>query len=367
MTLKQDKAVSRRTFLKTAGAGAALAALPVMQSKAQATTFSWRMVTSWGAGTPILQTGAERFADLVRERTNGDLDIEVFAGGELVPAASGEFDAVSSGTVQASNSASYYWAGQVPAAQFFTAVPFGFTFDQLQAFLLGGGGLELWEEVYDPFGLVPVPLITTSMQMGGWFNTKIESIDDLNGLKMRIPGLGGAVMAKAGVNTILLPGSEIFTALQTGTIDATEFVGPFIDKILGFAEVAKYYYHPGWHEPGVTAEFMMNKDAWNALPKDIQGIIRGSAADTTAWSFAQFEAENSKALIALQEEFPDMELVRFPDEVLAELRRLTDVVLDEQGDGDAVFTKVRDAVVKFADLVGGWSDVSIESYLPAIQ
>ena len=366
MTLKQREAISRRSFLRTAGAGAALATLPVVQSKAQGAKFSWQMVTTWPPNFPILQTGAERFADVVREMSSGALDIQVFAGGELVPPLGG-FDAVSSGSVQSGNSASYYWAGTVPAAQFFTAVPFGFTFDQMMDFIFGGGGLELWEEIYAPFDLLPIPLITTSMQMGGWFNKEINSTDDLKGLKMRIPGLGGAVMAEAGANVILLPGSEIFTALQTGTIDATEWVGPFHDLLLGFPQIAKFYYHPGWHEPGTTAEFMVNKTEWDKLPKDLQRIARAAAADVTNWSFTQFETENVKALREIQANFPDVQILRFPDTVLSELKRLTTVVFDKQSNANADFGRVREAVDKFSADLSEWSAVSVESYLPALE
>lgn len=366
MAIQKKSTVSRRQFIKTAGAGAALVALPVSQATAQGAQTNWTMVTSWPPNFPILQTGAERFANLVRTMSGGRLDIQVFAAGELVPALGG-LDAVSSGTVQASQAASYYWAGTIPAAQFFTAVPFGFTFDQMMDFLFAGGGLELWESVYDPFGLVPIPLITTSMQMGGWFRKEINSVDDLQGLKMRIPGLGGRVMAKAGVNVQLLPGGEIFTALQTGTIDATEWVGPFHDRLLGFPQVAKFYYHPGWHEPGTTAEFMVSQEAWNAISPELQQIVRSAAADVTNWSFAQFEAENAKAIGEILTEFPDVQLRRFPDAVLARLRELTTVVFDEESTKDAEFARVREAVDKFSSDLNPWSEISIESYLPAIN
>ncbi len=364
---KSKQTVSRRSFLKAAGiAAVATAAAPGYAPKAKGAQFSWRMVTSWPPNFPILQTGAERFADLVREMSGGALDIQVFAGGELVPPLGG-FEAVSSGTVEAGNSASYYWAGIVPAAQFFTAVPFGFTFDQMMDWLHAGGGLELWEEIYEPFNLVPVPLITTSMQMGGWFNKEINSVDDLQGLKMRIPGLGGKVYEKAGVSVVLLPGSEIFTALQTGTIDAAEWVGPYHDYLFGFPQIAKYYYHPGWHEPGTTAELMVFKPAWDSLPKELQTIVREAAAETTLWSFAQFEVENARHLVRIAEEYPDVEVRRFPDEVLSTLRGYAREVFDELSEQDADFARVREAVESFAAEIDRWSNVSIESYLPAVQ
>ncbi|HEY5596626.1 MAG TPA: TRAP transporter substrate-binding protein [Candidatus Bipolaricaulota bacterium] len=375
--MKQMHAVTRRRFLTSTALAGALPLLascnqgptpsnqPSQTQNAQSEKFQWKMVTTWPPNFPILQTGAERFAAQVKALTKGSLEIEVYAGGELVPAL-GAFDAVSSGTAQASSSSAYYWAGTVPAAQFFTSVPFGFTYEQMMAWLFGGGGLELWQETYDPFGLVAFPMMTTGVQMGGWFNRKLESLADLQGLKMRMPGLGGAVLAKAGVSTVNLPGAEIFTAMETGTIDACEWVGPYHDVLLGFPQVARYYYHPGWHEPGPVTELAINKDAWDKLPAELQQIVRAVAMDVTNWSFAQFETENAKALAKIHQEFPDVEILRFPDEVLREFKRLTQVVFDEVSAQDAQFARVRQAYEGFAASLAGWSKISLESYLAAL-
>lgn len=376
--MSEKNTVSRRKFLTAtavAGAASLLAGCnqgptasnqPNQENNTTKTVINWQMVTTWPPGFPILQTGAERFAKTVSEMSQGALEIEVFAGGELVPALS-SFDAVSNGTAQASSSAAYYWAGTVPAGQFFTSVPFGFTYSQMMAWLYGGGGLELWHETYEPFGAIAFPMLTTGVQMGGWFNKEINSVADLNGLKMRIPGLGGKVMAKAGVDTVVLPGAEIFTAMQTGTIDACEWVGPYHDQILGFPEIARYYYHPGWHEPGPVTELNLNKDAWDKLPKELQLIVQSSATEATNWSFAQFESENYKALAALKQESPDVEIRRFPDDVLAELKRLTAVVFDEESGNNAQFAKVRDAYESYSTGLASWSEISLISYLNAIE
>lgn len=365
--------VSRRKFLV---AGAAAGLIPVVagcsspsdpvRSEASNSTkkvIAWQMVTTWPPNFPILQTGAERFADQVRVMSGGALNIEVHAGGELVPPL-GTFDAVSQGSVQAGSSAAYYWAGAVPASQFFTSVPFGFTTDQILSWILAGGGLELWEEIYEPQDLVPIPMMTTSYQMGGWFNRRIDAINDIRGLKMRIPGLGGKVMAKAGASVVLLPGAEIYTALQTGTIDATEWVGPYHDNILGFPQIAKYYYHPGWQEPGPITELIVNKTAWDELSNELQLIVRAAAADATNWSYAQFEVENAKSLIEIEEDYPDVEIISFPDPVLDELERLTIEVFDEESEKDAQFARVRLAMDQFRSRQKSWREVSMESYLP---
>jgi len=363
----QSSRFNRRSFIKTA---AVLGVLPLAAScdnannavtqdgpqTTQAKT-TWSMVTAWPPNFPILQTGVERFADRVATMSHGALEIEVHAGGELVPPL-GVFDAVAQGSVQAGNGASYYWASQVPAAQFFTAIPFGFTFEEMMTWLHSGSGLELWEEIYAPFNVVPIPMLTTSYQMGGWFNRKIESARDLQGLKMRIAGLGGKVLAKAGTSVVLLPAAELFTALQTGTIDATEWVGPYHDVLLGFPQIAHYYYGPGWHEPGPVAELSVHKSDWDALPNELQQIVRAAAADTTLWSLEQFEYENGVALNSIAEEYPDVEILRFPDEVLNQLRVYADEVYDEESDRDVQFAQVRESVDAFRETMENWRDVS---------
>jgi TRAP-type mannitol/chloroaromatic compound transport system substrate-binding protein len=226
--------MSRRKFIRNiAGAGAALTAGTIAApANAAKKRFMWKLVTTWPPNFPIFQEGVERFAKEVKKISDGRLTIQVFAGGQLVPPLQ-TFDAVSQGTVQMGHGAAYYWAGKVPAAQFFTAVPFGMNAQGMNAWFYGGGGLELWREVYKPFGLTPFPMGNTGVQMGGWFRKKIDKVGDLKGLKMRIPGLGGKVMAKAGVNPVLMAGGEIYTALERGALDATEWVGPYHDLRLG--------------------------------------------------------------------------------------------------------------------------------------
>ncbi|NOZ51921.1 MAG: TRAP transporter substrate-binding protein [Gammaproteobacteria bacterium] len=326
----------------------------------QQKTYHWKMVTTWPPNFPIFQEGVDRFAAEVNTMSNGRLNIKVFAGGELIPALQ-TFDAVSQGSVEIGHGAAYYWAGKIPAAQFFTAVPFGMNAQGMNAWLYGGGGLTLWREIYDRHNLVPFPMGNTGVQMGGWFNKKINTVKDLKGLKMRIPGLGGKVLAKAGGTPILLAGSEIYTSLERGNIDATEWVGPFHDERLGLYRAAKYYYYPGWHEPGPVLELIANKAAWQSLSDDLQKIIEVAAASANVWMLSQFEANNLSALRKLKEEHK-VEVIPFPDEVITALRNHTKEVMDELSSGDAEFKKVYDAYTTFSRDNDAWNTLSEAAY-----
>ena len=359
--------MKRRDFLKKAGLGtAAVVASTAVNAPAilAKKTYRWKMVTTWPPKLPVLQEGCERLAKRIGEVSDGRLQIQVFAAGELVPAL-GIFDAVSQGTVVVGSGASYYWAGKAPAAQWFAAVPFGLNAQGLAAWFHGGDGLKLWEEVYAPFNLIPRPGGSTGVQMGGWFNKKINSIKDYQGLKMRIPGLGGKVVAKAGGTVVLLPGGEIFTSLDRGVIDATEWVGPLHDLRMGFYQAAKYYYYPGWHEPGTYLEYFFNKKAYESLPKDLQHIIDVTCMENEHWVLSQFDARNGAALQELITKHK-VQLIKFPDEVLDDLRKLADEVVAEEAAKDAMSTKVNNAFKKFQKVVGTWGTVSEKAYYDTI-
>lgn len=329
-------------------------------------TFRWKMVTTWPANFPIFQEGAEKFADDVRIMSNGRLDIKVFAGGELVPPLQ-VFDAVSQGTVvEMGHGSPYYWAGKVPEAQFFSSVPFGMTAKGMNAWLYNGGGLALWQEAYKPFNVTPFPMGNTGVQMGGWFNKKIESLDDVNGLRMRIPGLGGKVFKKAGGNPVLMAGAEIYTALERGTLDATEWVAPFHDMRLGLNRAASYYYYPGWHEPGTMFELMINTTKWETLPKDLQQIVEVASAATSQWIYAQMEYHNQEALKELRQK-ENIEILAFPDDVLKELKKLTEETLNEEAQANEKFKKVHDAFKTFRSYYEKWNEISDEKYQEALN
>ena len=327
-------------------------------------TFDWKMVTAWPPNFPIFQDGVEQLAKEIELMSGGRLKIQVYAGGELVPPLQ-TFDAVSQGSVEMGHAGAYYWAGKVPAAQFMSSVPFGMTAKGVNAWLYYGGGLELWREIYKPFNLIPFPAGNTGVQMGGWFNKKIESLDDLKGLKMRIPGLGCKVLAKAGGTPILLAGGEIYTALERGNIDAAEWVGPFHDKRLGLYRAAKYYYYPGWHEPGPVLELIINSKAWAQLPEDLQKMVEVATQTLNQKIYAEFEALNLKALQELKEKY-HVEVLAFPPEVLKELKRLTVETLEENAASDASFKKVYEAYKKFQADNAAWHSISDDAYSQAL-
>ena len=324
-------------------------------------SFEWKMVTTWPPGFPVLQKGAERFADNIRAMSNGRLNIKVYAGGELIPPLQ-TFEAVSQGSVEMGHGSAYYWAGKVPEAQFFSTVPFGMTARGMNAWLYDGGGLELWREIYKPFHVIPFPLGNTGVQMGGWFNKEINSLEDIKGLKMRIPGLGGKVLAKAGGNPILLAGSEVYSALERNTIDATEWIGPYHDQRLGLYRAAKHYYYPGWHEPGTVLELTINQRAWESLPTDLQAIISNAAQAENLRMLSEMEQKNMAALEQLRKR-EGIEIHRFPNEVLSRLKKLTNETLIEEAERDPKFKRVYDAYQNFRKKNDAWSAISENAYL----
>jgi TRAP-type mannitol/chloroaromatic compound transport system substrate-binding protein len=326
--------MKRREFVGGLAVAAGLGACGSEQGKdctageaAGEAEFRWNMVTSWPPGLPGLGTGAAKFAADIERASGGRLTIKVFAGGELVPALE-VFDAVSRGVAQMGHDPSYYHRGKVPAAQYFTAIPFGQNANEINAWVYYGGGLGLWQELYGEFNLVPFPVGQTGVQMAGWFNKEIRSVADLIGLKMRIPGLGGEVMQRAGVMQVTLPASEIFTSLQSGAVDAAEWVGPYNDVSLGLHRVAKFYYYPGWHEPGPMIECVINKDAWNSLPVDLQELVKVCCRAANLDTQAEYTYGNALALEQLTKD-PNVKVLPLPDDVLALLKKISREVIEE--------------------------------------
>ncbi|HHL73376.1 MAG TPA: TRAP transporter substrate-binding protein [Bacteroidetes bacterium] len=362
--------IKRRDFLKKSTA--ALAGGSVLLTGCQSGTedagpavhtrkkYRWKMVTTWTPRFPVMGEGAELFAQWVEEMSGGQMKIHVYGAGELVPAFEA-FEAVRSGVAEMSHGVSYYWAGKIPAAQFFAAVPFGMNAQQMNAWILSGGGLQLWEELYAPFGLLPMPAGNTGFQMGGWFNREINSVRDLQGLKMRIPGLGGKVIDKAGGAGIVKSGAEIYTNLERGVIDATEWIGPYHDYLKGFHKIARYYYYPGWHEPGTVLELTVSKPAFEKLPAELQGIIRAAAFRANTWMLSEFEAKNNEYLQKLVNEH-HVQLRRFPDDVLAAFKRYSGEVIQELIASDEQARKIYTSFKEFKDNVSGWSRISEAVY-----
>lgn len=375
--------MKRREIVKVLGLGAAAAGLaacteqkapPVADCKptepaaspapaATAEPIEWKMVTTWPKNFPGLGVGANNLAELIGQMSGGRIKVKVYGAKELVGALE-IFDAVSRGTAEMGHGASYYWKGKTRAAQFFAAVPFGLTAQEMNSWLYHGGGMELWEEIYAEFGLIPGAAGNTGVQMGGWFNREINTVKDLEGLKMRIPGLGGEVLKRAGGTPVLLPGGEIFPSLQSGAIDATEWVGPYNDMAFGLHKAAKFYYYPGWHEPGTTLECFVNKEAFEKLPEDLQVIVRSAIRVANQDMLADFTAKNNRALEQLVNE-QGVELRKFPDDVLKAIKDLSDEVVAEEAAKDPMSKKVFDSFVQFRDQAKKWHAVSEQAYLNA--
>lgn len=325
--------------------------------------YQWKMITTWPKNFPGLGMAAENFAALVEEMSNGRLKVHVYGAGELVPAME-VFDAVSQGVVDAGHGAAYYWKGKVPSSVFFTSVPFGLNAQEMNGWLHYGGGLELWQEAYAPYNLVPMAGGSTGVQMAGWFNKEINSIEDLNGLKMRIPGLAGEVFAAAGGTAVTIPGGELYTSMQTGVIDALEWVGPYNDQAFGFQEVASYYYYPGWHEPGSILEFVVNKDSLQALPDDLQAIVRTASRAANQDMLDEYTARNNAALQSLVDEH-GVQLRRLPDDVLLALWKGTQVAMKNLVEADPMAAKVYASYRKFYSGVRNYHHISEQAYINA--
>lgn len=318
--------------------------------------YQWRMVTTWPPNFPVVGEGCNLFAKWVNEMSGGRMEIKVYGGGELVPPLE-VFDAVKSNAAEMGSGASYYWVGKAPAAPFFTTIPFGMNAQQANAWMMSGGGLQLWEELYADFGLIPIPGGNTGFQMGGWFNKEINSMADFDGLKMRMPGLGAKVLQAAGGTPVLLAGGEIFTGLERGVIDATEWIGPYHDYLMGFHQIAKYYYSPGWHETGSVLEMIVNKDKFNELPLDLQQIIRTASYRVNHWMLSEFEAKNAIYLEKLIKE-ENVDVREYPKEVLTELKSITRSVMADVAKEDSFSNKVYNSYIDFMKKASIWAKSS---------
>lgn len=337
--------MKRREFLKTAAIAApvaTLAAPAIAQGKIE-----WKMPTSFPAKAPGVGTNATTFAKRVADMSDGQLTLKVFSGGELVPPFGVE-DAVQQGTAEIGHSTPYYAASKNTALHFFSAVPFGLTAVETTAWLRHGGGQDLWNEIYAERGLVPLYCGNSGIQAAGWFKNPVTKVEDLSGLNMRIAGLGGEAMRKVGVNAVLLPPPEIFSAFQSGAIDAAEWVGPMLDQAFGLQKVAKYCYVPAFHEPSAGLEIVVNKEAWDGLPRHLQAIITNAADAANTETLAQFDYFNALAMKQLED--GGVEFASFPDDVVAALRKASDEVMTENADANQAFKKVMDSYNAFLDL-----------------
>ncbi|WP_016854231.1 TRAP transporter substrate-binding protein [Halomonas smyrnensis] len=351
-----------KTSLKTLGAGTAGAvAAPFVNTASAQETITWNMVTSWPKNFPALGTGANDLAERIERMSGGRMRVRVHGAGELVPALE-VFDAVSAGTAEMGHSASYYWRGKVAAAQFFTAVPFGMTTTETNAWLYHGGGQALWDELYAEHNLKPFAVGNTGTQMGGWFKKEIHSLDDMQGLKLRLPGLAGEAMNGIGVTTLTIPGSEIFTSMETGVLDAADWVGPYNDLAFGLHQVADYYYTSAWNEPSAILEGTVNLEAWNALPDDLKVVVTEAARASNLAMISEFAFRNAEALRSLVDEH-GIQLRQFPDDVMAALHESSQRVLQQQVENDEASKRIFEAYRDFQQRVSAFTDIGELAYL----
>lgn len=329
-------------------------------SNASLPTVEWQMATSWPVSLDTLFGGAKLFADRVAAMTGGKFKITPRAAGELAPGLE-VLNVVSQGAVPCGHTASYYYVGKSPVMGFGSSLPFGFTAQQQNAWLYEGGGLKRLQEFYaSKFNVIQFPGGNTGAQMGGWFRKEISSMSDLQGLKMRIPGLGGQVMAKLGVTVQTLPGGEIFQALQTGAIDAAEWVGPYDDEKLGLNKVAQFYYYPGWWEPGTTLEVQINLNEWKKLPPEYQAAIQAAAAETNLITLSRYESQNNEALQRLVQ--GGVQLRRYSDEIMTAAEKASFEIYDEFGAKDTDFKGILDEWKQFRDRVYAWNKLNEGSF-----
>ncbi|HIO96207.1 MAG TPA: TRAP transporter substrate-binding protein [Campylobacterales bacterium] len=317
-----------------------------------------KLATSWPAHFPIMGTGVDDFASQCGKLSGGSLEIKVYPKNILVPALQ-VFDTTSLAQIDAFHSGVYYWKGKNSAFSIFGGMPLGLTSEEMITWMKFGGGLELWRELYAKFNLYPLIGGSTGPQMGGWFKKEINTLADLKGLKMRIPGLGGEVMKKLGVNPVLLPPGEIFTSLERGTIDATEWVGPALDSMMGFAKAAQYYY-TGWHEPGSILEITFNKNRWEKLSNEHQAIITSATEAMTGNMIHEFRYKNAKALQELPKE---VQIKTFPKEIMDSAKIALQEVLEKESKKSEDFKRVLQSYNEFTALNKPWDDISTKNFL----
>ncbi|MEE8394235.1 MAG: TRAP transporter substrate-binding protein [Rhodospirillales bacterium] len=356
--------MKRRQFIKGAAAGFAGAAVASVSAPAIAQgKRELKMVTTWPKNFPGLGTGAQRLADRITNMSGGSITVKLFAAGELVPPFE-SFDAVSSGTADMYHGVEYYWQGKSKAFNFFATVPFGLTATEMDAWVYHGGGQRLWDEVSAGFNIKPFLAGNTGVRMGGWFNKEINSLEDYKGVKIRMPGLGGEVLRRIGAAALNLPGGEIFPALQSGAIDATEWVGPWNDLAFGFYKVAKYYYWPGFHQPGTALSCGVNLKLWESLSPEQKAIITSATAAENNYVLAEFNAQNGAALDVLINKHK-VKLRKFSNPVLQAIGKVSGEVVSEVAAADPATRKVYDSFMDFRKKSISWSKISDQAYWKA--
>jgi TRAP-type mannitol/chloroaromatic compound transport system substrate-binding protein len=354
--------MKRRKFLASTGAVAGVAVAFPKPAITQGVR-ELKLVTSWPKGLPGLGTGAERVARSITALSGGRLQVNVFAAGEFVGAFE-SFDAVAAGVADMYHSADYYWQSYSPAFSFFCAVPFGLTASEMNSWIYWGGGQELWDTLGAEFSLKPLLVGNTGVQMGGWFAKEVTGVESYKGLRYRMPGLGGEVLRRLGAIVVNLPGGEIVASLQSGAIDASEWIGPWNDMALGLHEAAKYYYYPGFHEPGTAFDLGVNKTLWDGLGPDDQNVIATAAAAENVRLLAEFNANNTAALDILVKEH-GVQVRKLDDASLQALGKTSGEVLAETSQHDPLTRRVYESFLSFRKTAIRWGELSEQAYLNA--
>lgn len=339
----------------------ALTALLTTNSVFAQETFTLKLAETWGPNFPIFGDTTKGMAEMAEKMSNGRLKIRIDSANKH-KAPLGVFDMVKAGQYDMGHSASYYWKGKVPNTLFFTSMPFGMTATEQYAWFYHGEGMDLMQEVYAPHNMLSFPGGNTGIQMGGWFRNEINSLEDLQGLKMRIPGFAGEVFAEVGVNPTNIAPGELYTALERGTIDAVEWVGPALDLRLGFQQIADYYY-TGWHEPATELQFLVNQKTWDKLPADLQEILRVSMRTAAYDMLIHSTHANAEAWASIREEHPNVQIKNFPDSVFQAMTEANAKLLEEAAAGDEQAKKIIDSQEKYLRNARNYTEISERAYL----
>ncbi|MCL9775010.1 TRAP transporter substrate-binding protein [Vibrio methylphosphonaticus] len=337
------------------------ASLGVGSVQAEEKVYRLKLAETWGPNTPILGDASKNMAKLAKEMSNGRLIIRIDSANKH-KAPLGVFDMVKSGQYDLGHSSSYYWKGKVPNTLYFSSMPFGMTTMEQYSWFYHGGGIELMQQVYAPHNLLSFPGGNSDIQMGGWFKKEINSIDDLQGLKMRIPGFAGEVLAKVGAKPTNIAPGELYTSLERGTIDALEWVGPAFDLRMGFQKIAPYYY-TAWHEPGSETQFLVNKKVWAKLPDDLKVILETSFRVAAFDMYTQALHENAQSWSKMSTEYPDIKVRSFPPEVISELKSANESLLKEQASKDELAKAILDSQANYLEKMREWTNMSLQAYL----
>ena len=357
-------ALKKFSFGKKALAAATCLGLLASPAMAADKVYRLKMAEGWPTNFPIFGDAPRNMAAMAEKMSNGRLKITIDSSNKhKAPLAI--FDMVKGGQYDMGHTASYYWKGKDPNTLFFTTMPFGMTAPEQYGWFYFGGGMELMEKVYAPHNLLSFPGGNTGNQMGGWFQKKIDSLDDLQGLKMRIPGFAGEVLAKLGAKPTNIPSGELYTALERGTIDALEWVGPSLDLRMGFHKIAPYYY-TGWHEPATELQFLVNKRSWDRLPEDLQEILRVAMRTAAYDMYIHSTHESARNWADMRQAFPDIKVRQFPDDVMSALRRANDTLLAEKAAGDGLAKQILESQKAYMDKTREWMAMSDQAYLNSL-